>query len=1031
MSLTHNQMAYVAIVSTMIFGSLFVGASGYLQTADDDSFGDFDGKAEKDIYGDGTDNSDPLDSDGDGLPDKNEETIYGTDPFDPDTDKDGLDDGWEVANGLNPNDGGDVTSDVNDPGQAADSSSDGTEVDAWPDPGDGPNGDPDNDGLTNTQEQELGTDPKRSDTDSDGLNDRWESMHTYVVVAQNTNITMFDPLSGNWDCLLLDSAMEESLQFRFDGEDGEYSWDQLASPSGSYSCDKVLDSDDDGLVNFEEESYGTNPVSPDSDGDMLPDRLEVSTTTMALNSGVGDKCGQELITSVDRMAPFASLILAEGKGWFTQDMDGDGKKNGPSDWDTDGDGMSDGYEMCYATKTDQPSKDDMLEGVSLTDMDVLNPGNSSDKYPDWDEDGLSNLEEFQVSFTYGEASFTNPWKWDSDEDLMPDGWEASNGLDPKNGSNADIDPDRDGWDADGDGAVTYPDLILSGYVDRLYVNEYDEVKANDSVGLIEVTESGGIKRYYDVYAPVAGFVYTINVKVGDEITSRTDVWMEIVEPEEQFTNLMEYQARDKDGDGVADGRSTDPLNPDTDGDGLLDGIEVMGWEILVVNRGVQRVMVTSDPGLWDTDGDGLSDYREFGEFCSHGSNASNPDTDNDGLGDQAEALNGFVWDGEKYFTSPCMFDTDNDDLEDGEEVILGLDGFVTHANNSDTDNDGLNDGAEVLFVPRPFQSPVNPLMNDTDADGMLDGWEMQVLSVEDNTRTHSLWVSWDQWLPHGCDAMNECGLPAGGFIWKNWNAGFIQEQKYTLEEMNLTGFANPYNDACSCTGRWALDPSGYDRDDTYDIDNDSLANAAEGPDRWDTNPIDDDTDGDLLPDGYEVYWSMRALQTNLTNTTEFGARGIMDPALEDSDFDGIKDGAEDPDKDGLNRTGLLKKYCPNAIDNTNSNCHINPATPDGLRFYDDHENYTNFEEYENLTNPISADTDGDDWKDGPEVYYQDHDDDDMATGWEYYFNLDPFDPSDRNADQDGDMWDNWCEFKWNTNPLNINSKPDQGQTCIT
>jgi len=70
------------------------------------------------------------------------------------------------------------------------------------------------------------------------------------------------------------------------------------------------------------------------------------------------------------------------------------------------------------------------------------------------------------------------------------------------------------------------------------------------------------------------------------VESRLFQWMEIVEPEEQFTNLMEYNARDRDGDGIIDGRSTDPLNPDTDGDGLIDGIEVMGWEILVVNNGV-------------------------------------------------------------------------------------------------------------------------------------------------------------------------------------------------------------------------------------------------------------------------------------------------------------------------------------------------------------------------------------------------------------------------------------------------------------
>ena len=49
------------------------------------------------------------------------------------------------------------------------------------------------------------------------------------------------------------------------------------------------------------------------------------------------------------------------------------------------------------------------------------------------------------------------------------------------------------------------------------------------------------------------------------------------------------------------------MDSDTDNDGLIDGIEVFGWEILVVNRGVEITLVVSDPGLPDTDGDGYPD----------------------------------------------------------------------------------------------------------------------------------------------------------------------------------------------------------------------------------------------------------------------------------------------------------------------------------------------------------------------------------------------------------------------------------------
>ncbi len=1026
MSMSHNQMAYVAIVSTLIFGSLFVGATGFFQTSE--GAGDFDPAAEDDLIGQGSNTGIPNDLDLDGLPDSIE-AQYGTDPNNNDTDGDGLEDGWEVANGLNPLDNGE--SDDAD-SEASEASSEGAEIqeeeDSWPDPDDGPKGDPDRDGLINSVEVAQGTNPRLADTDGDGLNDKWEVTYKTEIAHPAGNYTLFDPLSGNWGCVELDDAMLETLEDHFDGKNGVRDWDNLANAAGKYSCDQVLDSDNDGLFNLEEEEYGTNPNLADSDGDLLDDIHEISNSTIMVMKATGQNCGLNLLDPISRTAPFADAAMDMGLAWFKEDMDGDGMLNGPSDWDTDGDGMPDGFEFCYSHIQEHPNT-----GTAIAASQLLDPANNSDGYGDWDEDGMNNIEEYQVAFTFGEEKFTSPWHADTDEDQMPDGWEATNGLDPRDGSNGDLDSDRDGYDADGDGSVMFSTLENVALVVAIDVELDDWVTANETVARARITLSGGNQQVVPLVAPVDGYVYSINVEVGDTIESRLDVWIEIVELDEMFTNLMEYNARDSDGDGIIDGRSTDPLNPDTDGDGLKDGIEVIGWDILVVNRGVQTVRVTSDPGLWDTDEDGLSDYKEFYDVCDTGSNASNADTDGDGLGDQAEALNGFSWYGEEYFTSPCMYDTDNDGLEDGEEVILGQDNFLTHANNSDTDDDGLIDGNEVLFVPRPFQNPTNPLINDTDSDGMLDGWEMQVESVEDNSKSHSLWVATDLWLPPGCDSMIECGLDEGGYVWKNWLGGFILEKKYEVYEMNLTNFAVPMNSLCSCNGRWALDPSeGSMKDDTYDIDNDTLANGAEAPDRWDTNPVDDDTDGDLLPDGWEVKYSEQALILGLVDNSTYsasGARGVMDPALKDSDGNGIDDGMEDPDKDGLNRTGLIAKYCPSYNDPQSSNCHIDPDSPDGKAFYDNLENYTSYEEFVNGTNPITNDTDGDEWDDGPEVYYQDHDDDGMATGWEYYFNFDPYDNADRMVDTDGDGHINYCEYKWDTNPRDINSFPGQGQLC--
>ena len=995
MSLNHNQMAYAAIISTLIFGSLFVGFSGYFQTSE--GLGGFESAAEDDLIGSGTSISAALDTDGDGLSDLLESTQYGTDPQLADTDFDGMSDGWEVAHGLNPLDNGE-SEDIEQDSSNNDNTDEANienETDSWPDPEQGPNGDPDNDGLTNQQEQELKTDPQRSDTDNDGLNDLWESKYTQTVQTPGGDVLLFNPLNGNWDCLLLDQAMEETLSTFYDSSDSLPSWEQLANPSGAHSCDMILDTDEDGLPNFQEETYGTNPTARDSDMDLLDDIVEIGNLTSTLSTGVGENCNIPLLDPITRSSPFAGVE----NSWFLMDMDGDGMLNGPSDWDTDGDGMPDGFEFCYSDVNDQPQNDNSK---------TLNPANASDGYGDWDEDGLNNLEEYEVANLFGPTNFTSPWRLDTDIDGMPDGWESTNGLHPRDGANGNLDPDHDGWDVDGDGGVFYSTLDSTTIVVGIDVLKDQWVEANATVARGQITLAGGQKQTIAMIAPVSGYVYQIDVSIGQAVESRLFQWMEIVEPEEQFTNLMEYNARDRNGDGIIDGRSTDPLNPDTDGDNLLDGIEVMGWEILVVNNGVVRTWVTSDPGLFDTDADGLSDYDEFANTCAGGSNASNPDTDGDGESDQIEALTGYSWEGVAYFTSPCMFDTDNDGLEDGEEVIAGKDNFLTHANNSDTDNDSLVDGNEVLFVPRPFQNPTNPLLNDTDADGMLDGWEMQVKSAEQNTNSHSLWVATSSWQRPGCvpSQNNDCSMEAGGYVWLNNLGGFVIEKKYEVSEMNLTGFSMPVNALCDCNGRWALDPSLDSlKDDTFDVDNDSLPNSAEAPDKWNTNPVDDDTDSDSLPDGWEVYYSRLALESGLVDegaSDAYGARGVMDPSMPDSDLDGIMDGDEDPDSDGLNRSGLIKKYCSGYNDSTNSDCNIDPDTPDGKRFYDNLENYTNLEEKQNGTNPISNDSDGDQWNDGPEVYYQDHDDDGMATGWEFHFQFDPDDPADRMIDTDGD-----------------------------
>jgi hypothetical protein len=133
-----------------------------------------------------------------------------------------------------------------------------------------PPADDDGDGLTNDQEEKLGTDPFNKDTDGDGL---WDGSE---VNEHNT-----DPLNQDTDRDGLSDGAEVN----------QYGTNPLN-----------LDTDGDGLSDGDEvNEYGTNLLNPDTDGDGLSDGAEVSQHgTSPLNQdtdGNGLSDGAEVATS--------------------------------------------------------------------------------------------------------------------------------------------------------------------------------------------------------------------------------------------------------------------------------------------------------------------------------------------------------------------------------------------------------------------------------------------------------------------------------------------------------------------------------------------------------------------------------------------------------------------------------------------------------------------------------------------------------------------------------------------------------------
>jgi len=301
---------------------------------------------------------------------------------------------------------------------------------------------------------------------------------------------------------------------------------------------------------------------------------------------------------------------------------------------------------------------------------------------DFDYDGLSNWDEVNTHQT-------NPLKWDSDDDGLPDDWEIEHGLDPNddgstdpaNGANGD--PDGDGltnlfeyWygadpnltDTDGDGLNDFDEVFL-------YYTWPDEADM----------DGDGLNDFAEV------------------ITHGTDPWW-----------------WDTDDDTLSDGdevltHGTNPLEMDTDGDWMWDDYELAN----------NLDPTDAADGLLDADGDAIANQLEF-VFMDQNfdpfvlNNAAvfpwNEDPDWDGMTTMVEF--------NAHLTNPRQPDTDGDGFGDGWEIAHGFNaklnnrngGPANHHPDADPDGDGISNAREE-------QIGTNPFATDSDADGVSDGDE--------------------------------------------------------------------------------------------------------------------------------------------------------------------------------------------------------------------------------------------------------------------------------------------------------------------
>ena len=331
-------------------------------------------------------------------------------------------------------------------------------------------------------------------------------------------------------------------------------------------------------------------------------------------------------------------------------------------------------------------------------------------------------------------------------------------------------------------------------------------------------------------------------------------------------------------------------------------------------------------------------------------------------------------------------DSDNDGMPDWWVMDFGLDPYDASDASLDTDGDGHDRNRNgVLEVEEYFTNlmeyemdlvvgnSTDPTDMDTDADGIPDGWEV--------------YYNFNPQLPSDADDdRDEDGYDADRDTFVN------PEEKHTNLEEYLAG-TNPWEfdtDGDKMPDGWelyyGLDPF-ISADAWYDSDADGWDSnfnlELEYEERYfnymeyfnDTNPLEKDTDGDTMHDGWEVYFGLEPLRPS--------------------------DNFEDKEGDAL----------VNVYEYNNSLVNTGWVDSDGIFTtrpdYNDTDEDTisdNDELFNYLTDPTSNDTDGDG----------------MPDGWEIKYGLNPISSLDANQDLDNDGWDfdrnfNITSDEWFTN----------------
>ncbi len=873
------------------------GATAAQLAADSNDNGTISLSESADSDGDGllnifepTDGNDPVDTDGDGVPDF----------LDLDADNDCIPDTVEARPtvGYDMNDG-DVSNDDSDGDGVINlfdtNSTFGASDPAFVDPED--------------TDMVGAADFRDNDSDGDGASDKSES--GLPAGTDNDNDGIADVIGASYedpDGLIDDPRTDLDNEV---GDTTEVGYRETAVPDadGDGVEDAIdLDDDNDGIRDQDEMPgfAGTDPGA-DDDSDGVPnwnDPDEVACADTAPADGVCDS----LPTALDR----------DGDG-VPNHLDRDADDDGITDAfeagldDADGDGIPDG---CFPIRGNGTCRTGALSGAA---PDTDGTGGPDYLDPDSDGDGISDAIEAHDTNGNGviNGSETRPTGMDSDGDGIDNAYD-SDGGDPI------TEPLGAVEDSDGNGTPDWLETCVDGYVtsgeacddgdsddtnecnnscrgvidsDDDGVPDEDDLD-DDNDGILDTTEvSGfggsdpgadddldGIPNWNDPdevscpdVAPPIGECDTLPSSIdedGDGVPNHLDLDAD----DDGITDAREAGLDDVDGDGNPDacfpvlssGRCRlgglvgappntdgdslpDYLDPDSDGDGITDAIEAHDTN----GNGVIGDSETRPTGN-DSDGDGID--NAYDPDSAGGDPITDPlgaveDSDGNGTPDWLETcVDGYVTgteacdDGDADDTNECsnscrgLADTDGDgvpdpiDVDDDNDGILDtteVSGFGGSDPGADDDADGIPNWQDPNEVPCVDRAPRDgvcdslPASIDEDGDGVPNHLD---LDADDDGITDALEAGLDDsdgdGNPDRCVPVVASGRCRVGFL--------------SGAPPNTDGADEPDY----------LDP---------DSDNDGLTDATEAHDAngngsiggGETSPTGMDTDRDGIDDAYD------------------------------------------------------------------------------------------------------------------------------------------------------------------------------------